>query len=178
MGLAPLLVLAGLALPIYAYVRGALGLEAVLAAAMAAFAGNLALRAAFARRPDAPRWLFLMLASIAVFAEPAVGRIANARFGEKEFGLVVKDRVPATEPVFVVNITKAQALRFFAERDLVFVDEPELLAAAIAGRKTAYVVARGKDLKDLRKLGTNFESVAVEPYETAAKAENLLVVTP
>ncbi|MCC7173482.1 MAG: glycosyltransferase family 39 protein [Planctomycetes bacterium] len=178
MALAPLLVLAGLALPIYAYVRGALGLETVLAAAIAAFAGTFAVRAAFARRFDAPRLLFVMLASIAVFAEPAVGRIANARFGEKEFGLVVKERVPATEPVFVVNITKAQALRFFAERDLVFVDEPEHLAAAIAGKSVAFVVARGKDLKDLRKLGTNFEAVAVEPYETTAKAENLLIVTP
>ena len=127
-----------------------------------------------------PGRIFALDADELVFGreEPAVGRIANARFGEREFGTAVKERVPAGEPVFVVNITKAQALRYFAERDLVFVDEPEHLAAAIAGRTTAYVVARGKDLKDLKKLGTVFESAAVEPYETTAKAENLLIVTP
>lgn len=177
----PLLVLAGVALPIYAFVRGALGSEAVLAAAVAVFLGRGALRSAFA--PDgqvaqAPGRLFVLLAALAVFAEPALGRIANARFGEKEFGIAVQARVPVGEPVFVVNITKAQALRYFAERDLVFVDEPEHLAAAIAGRSTAYVVARGKDLKDLKKLGIAFESAAVEPFETTAKAENLLIVTP
>jgi 4-amino-4-deoxy-L-arabinose transferase-like glycosyltransferase len=176
--LAPLLVLAGVALPIYAFVRGALGAEALLAAGAAIVLGRQVLRDTFARTARAPGQVFLLLAVLAVFAEPAVGRIANARFGEREFGTAVKERVPAGEPVFVVNITKAQALRYFAERDLVFVDEPEHLAAAIAGRTTAYVVARGKDLKDLKKLGTVFESAAVEPYETTAKAENLLIVTP
>ena len=165
-------------MPIYAFVRGALGAEALLAAGAAIVLGRQVLRDTFARTARAPGQVFLLLAVLAVFAEPAVGRIANARFGEREFGTAVKERVPAGEPVFVVNITKAQALRYFAERDLVFVDEPEHLAAAIAGRTTAYVVARGKDLKDLKKLGTVFESAAVEPYETTAKAENLLIVTP
>lgn len=171
-----LFVLVGIGLPVYALVKGQLGFAAICAGVVGLFAAAPALR--HLRRPsvEAPLFAFLLLATLAVFAEPALGRLANARFGERDFGLRVKDTVPADSPVFVVNISKPHALRYFSERDLVFVDQPEQLSTAIAGRQPAYVVARGKDVKELTNLGYTFEVATVETNKTKAKAQSLLKI--
>ncbi|MBI4880899.1 MAG: glycosyltransferase family 39 protein [Planctomycetes bacterium] len=176
--LALLLSIGAAALPIFLLYEQACSADAVLAAAGGLALGVPACAAFLRRRAAAPLLLFLQLAVLLIFAEPAVAVRSNSRFGLREFGAAIQTAAPPGAEVIVLGFTKAHAVRFFGERRLRFAEEIGDLPPLLGDRETHHVVVRGnEDGPDLEHAsGMEAALLATEPKAKQDKALRLYAV--